>query len=242
MSGFDRYVSILRLFTEDTPELTVPEIGAALGTPNSSIYRTVRELSGEGFLEPANEAHYRLGAAFVEYDRLIRISDPLVRAGAAMLRDIIAAVEVPAVVALARLYGDRVICAVDEKSAASTIPTSYERGKPMPLTRGATSLAILTHLPTRRLRRLLEAEGQLGDIVGLRAKLADIKNEGFCITRGEVDSGLVGIAVPIHAPDRAIAASLSFVVQAKTLTPNIEERLLLTLMSAGRVISADLAS
>jgi DNA-binding IclR family transcriptional regulator len=57
---------------------------------------------------------------------------------------------------LARLYGDRVICAVNERHESADLVTSYERGRPMPLTRGATSKTILAQLDGRRLKKLLE--------------------------------------------------------------------------------------
>ena len=70
MSGFSRYAAILRLFSEQDRAWTVPAMAAKLGIPASTLYRTVRELLAESFLEPSSEASYRLGAAFVAFDRL----------------------------------------------------------------------------------------------------------------------------------------------------------------------------
>lgn len=239
MSGLLRYTSVLRLFNTNKPDWTVAEIGDALETPHSTIYRTVRELAAEGFVEHSIEAHYRLGAAFVEFDRNIRLTDPLVRNGAPLLRDLIREADVPAVAALARLYGNRVICAADEKTQRTQINASYERGRPMPLTRGATSLAVLAHIPKRQLRKLISAENTNADQIKqdeLSQKLADVRRGGFCITRGEVDKGLVGVAVPIHIPEIAISASLSFIVMADSLTQDIEQRLVLLLVSSANLI------
>jgi DNA-binding IclR family transcriptional regulator len=63
MSGLGRYVKVLRLFGEPKSNWTMPEISAVLGVPTSTIYRTVRELVAENLLEPATDAHYRLGSA-----------------------------------------------------------------------------------------------------------------------------------------------------------------------------------
>ena len=76
MAGFTRYHAILRLFSAQTPAWTVPAMSDALGVPASTIYRTVRELTEAAFLEPSSAASYRLGAAFIEYDRLLRLTDP----------------------------------------------------------------------------------------------------------------------------------------------------------------------
>ena len=243
MSGLRRFTEILRLFGEKESDWTVQEMSDKIGVPASTVYRTVRELVDAGFLEPSREAHYRLGAAFVEFDRLIRLTDPLVKAGSGLLKEIALRANIPCVAVLARLYGDRVICAADEVGNGSTIRTSYEQGRPMPLLRGATSKTILAQLPTRRLNKLLS--GISNDTSGLsgpsterfREELSAIRKRGFCITRGEVDEGLVGIAVPVACPELAIVASLSLVVQATMLTADIEQRLVLLLVSAAGLLT-----
>jgi DNA-binding IclR family transcriptional regulator len=154
MRGLRRHTSILRLFDADKPDWIVAEIGEALGVLHITIYHTIRELTVEGFIEPGNQAQHRLGAAF---DRMIRLTDPLVRIGPYMLRNLIAETEVPAVTTLARLYGRRVNFVFDERMQGAEILTSYERGRSMPLKRGATSLTILALLPKQRAGQLIEA-------------------------------------------------------------------------------------
>lgn len=236
MSGLSRFLSVLRCFTEAKANWTVPELAEAIAVPASTVYRTVRELVAQGFLEPATEAHYRLGSAFIEFDRMIRLTDPLVKVGSPLLRDLVAEVRHPCVAVLARLYGDRVICAADERFDGAELPTSYERGRPMPLTRGATSKTILSQLPGRRLKKLL-ADADADAPAKLGGELAAIRKRGHCITRGEVDKGLVGIAVPVSNAELAISASLSLVVADATLDERLERRLVLLLVSAADLLS-----
>lgn len=181
-AGLSRFVRILRLFGEAKATWTVPEMAAALGQPASSVYRAVRELVAEAFLEPATEAHYRLGAAFVEFDRLVRRTDPLTRIGEPRLADIAAQAGVPCAVLLARLYGDTVMCVADTRAGDLPATPSYERGRPMPLTRGATSKTILAQLPTRRLVRLIDtidgAAAAPEQTAALREILAGVRRRG----------------------------------------------------------------
>lgn len=122
MSGLNRYVSVLRLFSEKRSEWTVAEIAAALKVPASSIYRRVREMVAADFLEPATEARYRLGAVFIEFDRLVRVTDPLYRIGTDLLKDVVAQARVPCAAVLARLYDDKVMCVptIDPPKTACT--------------------------------------------------------------------------------------------------------------------------
>jgi DNA-binding IclR family transcriptional regulator len=242
MSGLSRFLDVLRCFDETKPDWTVQELAERVSAPASTIYRTVRELVANGFLEPSTEAHYRLGSAFVEFDRMIRLTDPLVKYGIPLLRDLVAEVRFPCVAVLARLYGERVICAVDERYEGADLLTSYERGRPMPLTRGATSKAILAQLPARRLRKLLQTEpgNGLSNLQPFHTELAAIRKRGYCVTQGEVDRDLRGIAVPVSCPELAISASISLIVRAGSLSEALERRLVLLLVSSADLLARSL--
>ncbi|MBR9764401.1 MAG: helix-turn-helix domain-containing protein [Rhodobacteraceae bacterium] len=242
MRGFKRYSTILRLFSPQRPNWTVSEISQALDTPSSSIYRTMRELSEEGFVEASADAHYRLGSAFIEFDRMMRKTDPLVLKGAPLLQSLIEQAELPCVCVLARLYGDRVICAVDEKTGNTAFSSSYERGLPMPVLYGATSKAILAHLPKRRLDAMLSDAPDDAARSALLSQLKEIRRTGYCVTRGEVDAQLVGLAAPVVNKDLAIWASVSMIVNSSDLTEEIEARITLTLVTLSQFLAQKLTA
>ena len=237
MAGFDRYDYVLRLFLDGRNAWTVAEISDALGTSASNIYRTVRELVAAGYLESAAESHYRLGPVFLEFDHRLRESDPLVRSGSMFLMTLVEQAGVPCCAVLARLYGSKVMCVADARSARFDASTSYQRGRPMPLLRGATSKAILASLPTRKRNRLLQQIAEQDDdmLPGLEA-LDKVRKARFVVTRGEVDTGLLGAAVPVELKDLAMYASLSFVLKQTDATEAVLTRLRGLLNSYARLI------
>jgi hypothetical protein len=82
------------------------------------------------------EGYYRLGSAFVAFDRRTRLTDPLlVQIGTPMLTGIVRQANVPCVAVLSCPSGSMVICVADTRSPGSTVETSYERGRPRPLRR-----------------------------------------------------------------------------------------------------------
>jgi DNA-binding IclR family transcriptional regulator len=245
MSGIDRYINVLGLFTIEKSTWTVQEVASALNVPTSTIYRTMRELARVNMLEPAMEGYYRLGSAFVEFDRRTRLTDPLVRIGTPMLTDIVHQTNVPCVAVLARLYGSTVMCVADTRSPGSTVQTSYERGRPRPLTRGATSKVIVSQLPTRRLKKLLSSADSSDRPVyssdaDFLSELALIRKNGYCVARSEVDEGRVGLAVPISIPEQALTASLSLVLDAASSNESTENRLVLLLVSSAALLKEQL--
>jgi DNA-binding IclR family transcriptional regulator len=245
MSGIDRYIRVLNLFTTEKSIWTAQEVASALNVPTSTTYRTMRELARVNMLEPTMEGHYRLGSAFIEFDRRTRLTDPLVLVGEPMLTDIAYHANIPCVAVLARLYGNTVMCIADTRSAGSAVQTSYERGRPRPLMRGATSKVILAQLTMRRLSKLLALADSSDQPVSsseaaFRDELTLIRKNGYCVARGEVDEGRVGIAVPISIPEQALIASLSLVIDAASSTESIERRLVLLLVSSAALLKEQL--
>jgi DNA-binding IclR family transcriptional regulator len=239
-------MDVLRLYTVDRHAWTVQAMADALGSPPSTVYRVVAELVQAGLLEAATESRYRLGAAFVEFDRLTRLTDPLVRQGTHVLQDCVARAGIPCVGLLSRLYNATVMCIADAATGPLDFRSSYERGLPMPLTRGATSKVILAQLPARRLARLLQAQPAHDPLApspeALRAALADIRRRGFALSRGEIDHGLVGIAAPVVVRTTGLVASLSLVLRAAELTEGIERSLILMLVSAAALLNDSLTT
>lgn len=241
MRGLGRYVRILKLFTPERSELTVPDIAASLSVPASTVYRTVQDMVAANFLESANEAQYRLAASFIEIDRLIRLTDPLYCAGTPLLRDLVEQARVPCVAMLARLYNETVMCVSQASTPGEDVATSYERGLPRPLTRGATSKVILAHLPPRRLKLLLEREGTIGSVEEMREELTLIRKRGYSVTRGEVDDGMMGVAAPVVVASRSILGSLSLVLRQSDIDPQAEKRMILLVSSTARLLADELA-
>ncbi len=247
MGGLSRYVSVLRLFSEERADWSVAEMAGALKLPVSTVYRTVREMVATDFLESATAARYRLGACFIEFDRLVRKTDPLYRFGTSLLRDVVVQARVPCVAFLSRLYDDRVMCIADYTSVEDGVHTSYERGRPRPLTRGATAKVILAQLPPRRLSKLLDSASADATLVPksvskFRDELAAIRKRGYSITRGEVDKKMVGIAAPISVMERALMGSLSLVVPAARLDDMLERRLVLLIVSSAKLLTSELTA
>src|SRR5438270_9424812 len=72
-----RVLGILDLFTPETPVWTVDLLVERLGLGRATIYRYIRALCDAGFLVPVSGAGYVLGPRFIEFDRSIRLADPL---------------------------------------------------------------------------------------------------------------------------------------------------------------------
>ena len=225
-SSGDRLLAVLALFTVDQPQWTVEAAASRLGVSATTTYRYFKRLTKAGLITPVTGAGYMLGPAIIQMYRQIQITDPMLRAGRAIMVDLLQHAPDGSTAILCRLFHDRVICVLQVTGLGPQPPVSYENGRPMPLYRGATSKIILAHLPTRALKTLFAhdaatiAETALGPgWEDFRRNLLAIRRVGTCVARGEIDPGRVGVAAPIFDADRAVLGSLSLALAASRADP-----------------------
>ncbi len=212
MSSAQRVIDLMGLFTQAQPVWSPEQAARTLGVSRASAYRYFALLSRAGWVEASGTGGFALGPAIVGLDRQIRLADPLLQAARDPMDDL--ARHTGGMVLLSRLHRDRVMC-IHQSGAGgrAALPVSYERGRAMPLHRGATSKAILAFLPPRMLARMLE---ESGGSAAAKTEMQRIRANGLCMTRGEVDRGALGIAVPLFEPaggaEPAVTGSLSVVL------------------------------
>ncbi|GGE96534.1 IclR family transcriptional regulator [Sphingomonas prati] len=221
MATADKVLSILELFTIDQPEWTVEAVATTLELSGSTAYQYVRSLVNAGLLVASKNGRYTVGPAVIELDRLMRRFDPFIREAQAPLRHLVSTVSSDAIGLLCRIYRLKVMCVDQHAEHAPALAISYERGRPMPLGRGAASKAILAHLAPRPLRRFYDADPKAVAAAGLGTSWEAFKREvrvlrkaEVLVTSGELDVGMMGISSPVFDADGDILGSIGLVVPA----------------------------
>lgn len=243
-SSADRVLSVLDYFTTEHPAWTVDGLQAEMGGSRATTYRYVKALVDAGLLAPAAGGEYVLGARIIELDRQIRLRDPLLAAARGVMARVCQ--ERQANLMLCSFYGDKVMC-VDQEWIDPRVQSSYERGRPMPLFRGATARMILAYLPTYQQKNLLLnhareiAEAGLGETwEEFRTNLKAMRKEGSHVSWGQIDSNLVGIGAPVFHGQGEVTGSLSFIVARKGLEEARIQELRQAVMAAAAEISGRL--
>ncbi len=205
-----RVFDVLDLFTPELGVVRVEDVTGRLGYTRSTAYRYLKSLCNAGLLAPMGNGAYSLGPRIVELERLMHLTDPLLRAGEQALPGLADAFP-NSIVLLSSLYRDKVLCVHKAgpqaiRNGGRSLQILRARGLPMPLFRGAASLVILAFLPPHRIRALFLArqaemarEGLGRDWAAVRARLAAIRREGHVTTAGLFNPDLAAVAVPILA-------------------------------------------
>lgn len=239
MTTSDRVLGILGLFTVERPEWTVESAANQLGLTVSTAYRYFSSLSKAGLVVAHTTGRYVLGPAIIQFDRQIRLHDPLTLAAQPAMKHLTRELPTPMVALLCRLFGSQVICVHQEYAERPDYAVSYERGRPMPLFRGAASKIILANLPLRSVKALYDEDSARFSTAGLgknwseaKERLRALRSAGFSVTYGELDPGMCGIAVPLFEAQDTIVGSLGAVVPAQQLTPALLQQITTGLIEA----------
>lgn len=247
MTTANRLLRILSLFTIEQSEWTVEDAASEIGVSVSTAYRYFKDLSRAGFLDPLPGAKYVLGPAVIENDRKIRLTDPLVKIGRPAMQRLVSRSGSVGVALLCRIYRNCVMCVHQEATVLPEDTVGYERGRPMPMFRGASSKVIFANLPSRtakwffeRHREEIAAAGLGSDWETVKANLRRIRRAGLHITRGEVDAGRVGIAAPVFGRDRTVIGSITMAIPENEATPQFVANTSALVQAAAREINAGL--
>ena len=216
-----KVLEVLGLFDEQRSSVRATSISRLLRVSQATAYRCIGDLEGAGLLESAGGGNYVLGPAIVELDRRIRLNDPLIIAAAEVCRGL--SDRTRGTVLLCRRHGLKVLCVHEAAGSAAPRATGYERGRAMPLYRGATSQAILAYVSDAVLRHLLindgkglQAAGWPTEAAPLRARLARMREQRVFATAGEVSPDAMGWAVPLFQ-GKHLLGSLSVVRRKGTV-------------------------
>ncbi|HZY16649.1 MAG TPA: helix-turn-helix domain-containing protein [Ramlibacter sp.] len=222
-SSLGRAFQILELFTIASPVIQIDDVVRQLGYTRSTAYRYAKELCEAGLLTPAaNAGQYSLGARIVELERLLVLTDPLYRAGHAVLDPL--GQDDRSLLLQSLSHGNQVLCIYKKgpeilQHGGLRVALNRSRGVPFPLFRGAASLVILANLTLHRIRQTYLSDPARIAAAGLgqswdefRLLLAAIRRRGYAVSRSERKTPLVlGIAVPILLPagkDSRVVGSL----------------------------------
>ena len=211
-STADRALDILLLFNDERLALSANDVAAHFGVARSTAYRYLESLTSNGFLEEGAGSGFRLGPRVLELARLARKGVGLSDLAKPIMRDLVERTGVP--VLLTRRAGTAVVC-LEREEAGQSLRLSYERGQVLPANAGAAALALLAWAAPADIDAVLAqplarfTDATYTDPDALRAHLADIREAGYAVGRGELDPDVLGVAAPVRTEDGRVVAALS---------------------------------
>jgi DNA-binding IclR family transcriptional regulator len=191
-------IEILDCFATGGGPLTAAEVIAMAQVPRSTVFRSLRALAACGFLvHDQRRRQYLLGPRVLRLGLAARAQLTSGELVAGPLHE------------LAAQTGETVtfnILDLPQRTIAYVVGATSElrfeaiAGERYPLTVGAAGKAILAYLPADTVRAVIIAAGLTKEREAqLESDLADTRESGFVVTRGERVAGAVAIAAPVWA-------------------------------------------
>lgn len=218
MNSLRRMLNVLNLYGPEQPIIDVESIRAQLGYAPATAYRYIRELCASGLLTRLPNG-YALGPRVIELDLQMREYDPIVVSSRDLISDLVGKTGLD--VLLSQLYGDAVI-SIHQQLGRDAFELKFGRGRPMNLFQSATARVVLAYLPPRQLRRIYDENQhkptvqRLGiDWKAFSKVMLDIRKKGYCVTSGELNAGLTGIASAIFDEENRVLGSITLLGNAE---------------------------
>lgn len=240
-----RLLGLLDLFTPAAPAWPIDALIHSNGMSRSTGYRYVKALNDAGLLSAVSNGYYILGPRILELDRQIRQCDPLYIAGGPVMKQLVAQTGHSAL--LCALYRNSVLC-VREELTADRPPNLFNRGQRRTLFQGAASKIILPYLRPHQLRVLYDnnekavaASGLGADWASFRAALVKMRRQGYVMTIGEFNPGVIGFSAPIFNRAQQILGSIGVTGAEEDFTHAQLKRIAELTMSAAKQITERIA-
>jgi DNA-binding IclR family transcriptional regulator len=206
----DRTVELLELLSRTGEPLTLSEIQRELSYPKSSLFVLLRTLVARGWVETDRRGTgYSIGVRALLVGTSYLDRDPVIRAATRVLEDLRA--EVNETVHLARLDGGDVVYLASRESAHQLRLTSRV-GRRLPAHATSLGKALLAGHTDAEVDALLPARLEaltphtLTTREDLFADLAETRERGYAVERGENTAGLGCFAVALDSKNPAVDA------------------------------------
>ena len=224
MSSLEKMLGLLDAFTTDRPVWSTEDLIQRLGAPPSTCYRYLKVLHTSGYLARVANGSYVLGPRIMELDRVTRESDPVYVAGSPIGLRLTYDTGHSALLCI--LYSDSIMCV--QQTRGRDFPANlFTRGQRRPLVAGATAKAILAYLPLHQLRILYARHHEASASVGLgrdwdafKASLKVIRQQGFSMTQGDYNAGIVSIAAPVFNQEGEVLGSIALAASVHLVQPD----------------------
>ncbi|SOC43751.1 IclR family transcriptional regulator [Salinicoccus kekensis] len=210
----NKVLSVLTLFSMERRTMKVEEISTELGIPVSSVYRHVRVLKQNGYLNEDHFGNYKLGYKFLELANIVRADIDITSISKPFMDEL--TTEFRETTILNVISGLNAVCLTTSVIDDAAIKVSSAEGKILPLFGGASAKALLAYQDGKILDRIFDNDmvkkitrWTITDKEELIKDLHEVRKKGYSVSMGELDEGVKAYGFPIKNSSGEVIASLT---------------------------------
>ena len=228
-SALDKALAVLESVTGHAQPIGLPELSKQLDLPRQTVHRILVQLTQAGMIKRARERdRYIIGPRLSKLatDTLVAANHdaPVRSVLQSLVNDINETCNIGILDGLDFVYLDRI-------ESDWPLRVTLQAGSRVPAYCTSGGKALLAHLNTRPLKRLLRARpltaytpSTITDVKMLERDLSSSLQSGFAVNNAEYTPGIIGIAVSICGPgDYPVAALACHAPNARISLEQIKE-------------------
>ncbi|MBB4689654.1 IclR family transcriptional regulator [Amycolatopsis jiangsuensis] len=199
-----RALLVLELVSRSSRPLMLDDLVRQTGFGKSLVYRLLRVLQEESFVEHAEGGGYRGGSRLYALGASALPNYDQYTAYVPMLEKLAEETEESAT--LHRRVGDRAVLITGAESTAHPLRRVWTAGELTFLSRGSSGMAILASLSDEEIDKIAAQEGSEGEL-RLRRDTRRIVKQGYAISSGVNHPGVNGISVALAGTEMSVSVS-----------------------------------
>lgn len=201
MGTTSKALSLLDLFSQETPDIGLSDIARRAGMNKATAFRLMTDLAAQGFVEQSGTARaYRLGPAILRLAALREATVPMREVAMGVLKSLSQATGETAHVSL--LQVDQLSTLAYTYSNTHGTQVRMEDAKILPLHATSSGLAVLAFSPTEFVDRTLSqplaasTADTITDPAKIRDQLERCRLQGFAVSVGGFEQDVHSYAAP----------------------------------------------
>lgn len=203
-----RALEALFVFSSQKPDVTVEEIARGVGMPLPSAYRYVALMRDLNIVAEGPGGTYHLTPRVLALAEAVEQSKGLLAQARPVLHQLMEFSNETCL--LVQLVGHSAICA-ERAEPTQPMRLTYQLGQTVSLQQGASARILIAGLtPDERETHLLWLEKHTPGFRERRAQfeleIERVRQDGWAISHGEIDAGIVAVAAPVKVGGRTLAA------------------------------------
>jgi len=210
----EKALDIILAFSEDKPQLSLPEICKMINMPKSTVYRLLSTLENRGFIEHSQmNGKYQLGSRFIKLSNIALKNYDLNETALPVMNEL--RDKTGETINLYAKKGLDRVC-IEQAEGFHHLRRFSTIGDILPLYCGASGKLLLAYENEQEIEKVLN---QIGHKAGTRNTIIDyesflkelvgIREQGYAFSKGEREVGVTSVAAPIKNSGGKVVAAVS---------------------------------
>lgn len=203
-------LDVLSILGDSSETLSVEEISSQLDIPESTTYRLLQTLEKKRFVEREARGKISIGYSVLHLAKDIyeKIDRQLTIAATPIMKELTASVGETSLLSVRSYLYSTALLSIPSEERIRFVADDHRL---LPLNLGVSGRAILAFEDEKIMRLMLQSLDSSEEKEALKKEIKDIQERGYAISLSEVDSGTLGIGVPVYNAYNQVYASLAVI-------------------------------